>query len=702
MARSLSDAFRYSDPYLDVIDYGGGIMGLNEAVVEPVQNWFQGLNPLDQAAMLTMPVPILGDLTGLAADMRMFYQEPESRTPLNFVLSGAGLLPFVPAVSSIKNVGKTKEVPVDNAKPFGEIENAPTATAKPSRSRDRIGTTGQYVGAPQGVDSPQKLGRIRKNYEEKVLKGEAGRDWYHDASRFINETTPDQRSADEVARILAVTSQGTGVDPNLGFTVKALTNRATDTPVGKGLRFPTQQGKEIENLFGDLYGSDLGYKRQPFAENLSVDWSPELANRPVHDIWQGRALGFTKDGKPWQGGFSSTQHSWMDDQTQLISDRLNASPDNPYNDWDNLRTQAAGWTGEKIDAGTLDIDDAAKQYGDFSGKYEAYPTYEQIPAAGSGHLEGIIGMSDELKKEYSDMATWANDKGQDVLYSDLGLMVAPSVDARGIYTPKTGVTETNPMQISRPLVSLTGTTGKKALDENSLNILDTAEDVRAYIDAQNAGAWNKPILGNQAGRNKDILIRGQVDDEQFKALNRLANEKGMFAIDSGNGVILKNDDQSVIGKSRTGASLGKELKGDFGAQIEDLSGGAGFERADVNAGYRDYEGTWQAGEGSGQATTKLLENLDNNPELAAKLDTPAMREKALANMERDYQFAKEQNLPIREDIQTARKILGKSGFEGLRKALKEGKVLPAVALPIFAAAAASRSWQGESQRENQI
>jgi hypothetical protein len=53
---------------------------------------------LDALAMGSMFTPILGDALGLAADARMFAQEPETRTPLNFGLSAAGILPFVPSM----------------------------------------------------------------------------------------------------------------------------------------------------------------------------------------------------------------------------------------------------------------------------------------------------------------------------------------------------------------------------------------------------------------------------------------------------------------------------------------------------------------------------------------------------------------------------------------------------------------------------
>lgn len=58
-------------------------------------------NPMDAAAMATGPIPVLGDVAGLANDVRHYAQEPESITPGNLALSAAGLLPGVPAMAGI-------------------------------------------------------------------------------------------------------------------------------------------------------------------------------------------------------------------------------------------------------------------------------------------------------------------------------------------------------------------------------------------------------------------------------------------------------------------------------------------------------------------------------------------------------------------------------------------------------------------------
>ena len=62
----------------------------------------QGL--LDVAAMASTPVPVIGDVLGLAADAKRLYDNPNERTAMNYGMSALGLLPFMPSMGSIKSV----------------------------------------------------------------------------------------------------------------------------------------------------------------------------------------------------------------------------------------------------------------------------------------------------------------------------------------------------------------------------------------------------------------------------------------------------------------------------------------------------------------------------------------------------------------------------------------------------------------------
>jgi hypothetical protein len=64
--------------------------------------------PLENAALATMFTPVVGDVTGLLADAKMYAIEPEERKISNYALTALGVLPFFPAVATMKKVGKAK------------------------------------------------------------------------------------------------------------------------------------------------------------------------------------------------------------------------------------------------------------------------------------------------------------------------------------------------------------------------------------------------------------------------------------------------------------------------------------------------------------------------------------------------------------------------------------------------------------------
>jgi len=89
---------------------------------------------LDVAAASTTPIPIVGDIAGLIADINRYKNEPEERTAGNFALTGLGLLPFVPGMTTLKSIkgGKTtpkKDFP--SAADKSNIWNSPRAEAQP-------------------------------------------------------------------------------------------------------------------------------------------------------------------------------------------------------------------------------------------------------------------------------------------------------------------------------------------------------------------------------------------------------------------------------------------------------------------------------------------------------------------------------------------------------------------------------------------
>jgi hypothetical protein len=85
---------RSSAPTLTPADTLADLMGAGRAAL----GWAQD-NPLDAAALAVSPVPVVGDIAGIANDVRHYVNEPETRTVSNALMSLMGLLPFVPSMA---------------------------------------------------------------------------------------------------------------------------------------------------------------------------------------------------------------------------------------------------------------------------------------------------------------------------------------------------------------------------------------------------------------------------------------------------------------------------------------------------------------------------------------------------------------------------------------------------------------------------
>ena len=644
------------------------------------------------AAELMDFVPIYGEAADLDAASDSFGRGQYAEGALNTTAAMAGLIPIVGDVAA--KAIKEKAIPA--VKKLQDQRTTNRAEMGVGRSKERVGTTGKYVGGPSQVTSPKALKKMRKEYIDSIVTGVEGADWYDDSSKWIQNVSGDLTTKGGVADTIAISSQGTGVDSNLGFAVKGINQRATGEPVKTG-RFPGNQSPLIEQSLNNQ-SLPLGPKRQPFADNLTTEWNPERAVNGVHDIWQGRAFGYTHpNGKPWDAGFSPQQHAFMDNEMAVAVDFLNENKVGGRTDWSPKNAQAAAWTGIQIKSGVLDPADAAMHYGSFSPKYIANATSEQAPGANTGQLEGLLDLPYAERERFQNAAPWTNSSGQDQIYTSGGLLTEPSNPMVGAYTPTGGVLEINPGEVARPLVQSTD----GVVNASGRAALDIGESSRAYIDTQNAGAWNKVIPDSQTsvGERTSLIIPMSTNPtpEQMSRASEIASNNGFFAVDTGDSINFINAQakKGEVGFERTGASLGKELKGDLGVQLKAEFGTPG-KRTKIDSGFITYEEAWQAGSGSGKATAQFLEKLGENEAFAGNIED-SLRAKAAANLKRDAQFSQEYALPVREDIQTARKIFSEQGRAGLVKALKRGAILPASVLAVMSPEFLEQN--GNSQRE---
>tara|TARA_R110000823_G_scaffold289039_1_gene407430 strand:- start:463 stop:1239 length:777 start_codon:yes stop_codon:yes gene_type:complete len=70
-----------------------------EEIKGGIASMWESLNPAQKVGMSPIGFPVT-DLVGLAGDVQMYNEDPEMRSPVNYALSGAGLLPFVPSAAT--------------------------------------------------------------------------------------------------------------------------------------------------------------------------------------------------------------------------------------------------------------------------------------------------------------------------------------------------------------------------------------------------------------------------------------------------------------------------------------------------------------------------------------------------------------------------------------------------------------------------
>ena len=571
-----------------------------------------------------------------------------------------------------------------------DLVDPPSRPRSPTHKRvtntDELGnkTKGQYVGAPVGVDSPADLTRNRKHYYEAMEKGSGGRNWYHDSSDWINEMAgSDPVRRERFQYSIGPTSQGAGVDPNVGWGIKGYNQGLVGDPVNTG-RFPNTAGPIIEETFANR-PPKLGEKLEPFTENISVGWKPGLVNRPVHDIWDARAWGYQgKDGKAFDQGLSPSQHRFLDKEADYITQKANYNQLGGYNDWDHMRSQAASWTGEQINAGKLNPLDAAKHYGSYQDKYAALSTRESAPGNTTGDLTGFNELPFDVRQDYHNrVGDIFTDNNRDILRDQYG-MLGPSGRTIGLgvwegdINPATGIESLvgrnkQGVQLYGPdgktqLVDKKGNLREKELstmDPASERLLKAQESAYGLLTGQDMVAAHLPIydktLSAGVSNMADFNLGSFSPDDVVNLENDLRSKFGdSVAVTFGN-----NGQPRVLFFGQPGAqteAFQKAVK-----KIKGYSGSGANSPISV-------ENNWALpGQQYGQ---NYLDAATNRPGLRSSFDAAAP-DLAGKMLELRRQFAKDTSLNASKHIDDMQKALSTGGFAALDKLIKTGAI-PAV------------------------
>ena len=529
--------------------------------------------------------------------------------------------------------------------------------------------TGQYVGAPPGVDSPQALGALVNDYVKGMDQGLPGRNFYTDSSSdILGRTGHNMTEADLLAQNLAILSRANNVGGNTTMSAKAHIQAATGEPIRTG-RFPSKDSPPLQEMYDAGQAEYLGHKRDPFATQLGVAYAPERIGRGVNDMHEAELMGYPT-GKV--GG--ATQHSFMDEVRARAIDKANQTNLGGFNDWNTGNAQAAAWSGNKIRRGDISAGDAAKSYADYFPGHEANATYEAVSSPVTGHLQGLLDAPFEERLNYTldPHGSWdTSASGRDIGYTVSGLLPGRSVNTVGRFKDSA-----NPAIVARPVIGTeTTATGERAMTPGSEGALNAVEASRAYFDAQEAAAWHKlmPAKNADAYTGAGLDFGRDFTKADMERIAPLFESKGYDIGSAPDGV-------TIMANSKT--PKGKEFSKDIKKIIKDNKNafhGVTTDFGALNSNYINYGDAWKSNI-PGSVTKELLKYIDTAPVTGSKLEGSQLyRDTVKARNARDLAAEKSGLGKVRADMVRAREIFAKDGWNGLRKAAEAG-IVPAVFL----------------------
>jgi len=653
-------------------------------------------------------------------------------------LESAGQSPEAQAKPT-KSTGKRVAVPPDVYRKMAE-DQGEEAVLKAARAGKHLKPTGEgYIGAPRTVTSGQGLGAMRRGMDtdfadavEAVRLADAERlgTWYDRAKQGIAESVEPY----QLPRTLeqhGVYSAGVSPESELTFALKHLNSRVAGKPEmayrGAGMR-------NLDTAVAEDRPANMGFKIGEYA-NKNDPRIPNAGLFGVNDFRRAQGMGYTDpQGNPWKAGVSDTMHPFMDAETALQVDRANAAGIGGRTDWKGPHIQEVPWVygkaqdlhgrglqgrykGDELEGIKSAIQDANNTARDYMYKHAASATHEAIPGASLGHVRQALDLTPEEKLAYGRQGRWdvpapeaalnefpmVGAGNRDAIYGALGYRQLPSREASGLYINKLGGVETNPMTIARPLMDFpTGGGGGRMADESS-KMMDTAEQFRALMDAQEAGAYNLPnTMASVKGKNSLVLdTRGRTENpladpsagvlptsEQLAKMGDVMGEHGFGVTATNRGAVAFPFDSSMDPKvaSKAFRKSSKKLEEIFPSSQEKAITSTGYV---PGVGKRSAEGPLSTAPYSGEATSDMLRAFSElHPTVAQNLsESEAVRAAIRAKALRDAKMG-----GTRGDIQETRRFFSEADWPKAVDMIRKG-MTPAAALAALGYSASSMAGQ---------
>ena len=643
------------------------------------------------------------------------------------------------------STGKRTATPPDFYRKMAETQGD-EAVLRAARAGKHLkpDTSGGYVGAPRTVDSPQALGKMRRDLDQDFIDSvDAVRladpvrlgTWYDRAKSGMAQMTEPY----QLPRTLeqhGVYSAGVAPESELTFALKHLNSRVYGDPKmayrGAGMR-------TLDRAVAADEPAEMGFKIGEYADKND----PRLPNTGlfgVNDFRRAQGMGYTDpQGNPWKAGVSDTMHPFMDLETALQVDRANKATTGGRSDWYGPHIQELPWVygkaqdlysrgssktgrygGDPLEGIKLALQDANKTAIDYAYKHAGSATHEAIPGPNTGHVPSILNAPLDERIAYTNTGRWdrpvpeaalnefpeVGAGNRDAIYSALGYRQLPTLDASGAFLPE-GATayDMQPVKIARPLLDFP-TGGEGLIAPETKQLMDFSERFRALNDAQEAFGYNLPnTMGDVTGknslmldtrrlnpnRNLDPATGVQPSTEQMGALTAALGDSGYGIAPTSRGATIFPFDPSATTKdiNKLLKSKRAELEGIYPSDIETSLNSSGFG---PGVGKYTPEGFTASEPFSGQATKGLLKEASYLPQSAVQnlSESEYVRQAIKEKMRRDAA------LPgARADIQNTRQFFAEADWAKAVDLIRKG-MSPTAALAALGYSASSMA--GEADR----
>ena len=687
-------------------------------------------------------------------------------------LESASISPEAQAASTFKSKGKRQKIEADYYRKMAD-EFGDEAVLKDVRSGKYLKQTATgYVGAPRTVTSSQGLGAMRRGMDadfndavEAVLLADEARlgTWYDRAKQGIAEST-EPYQLNRTLEQHGVYSAGVSPESESAFSLKHLNSRVAGRPE---MAYRGAPMRNLDTAVAEGRPANMGFKIGEYA-NKNDPRIPNAGLFGVNDFRRAQGMGYTDpQGNPWKAGVSETMHPFMDAETALQVDRANKAAVGGRTDWGGPQIQEVPWvygkgqdlysrgmkgrySGDELEGIKSALRDANNTARDYFYKHAGSATYEAIPGASLGHVPQALNLSPAEKLAYSQQGRFdvpipeaalnefpqVGAGNRDAIYSALGYRQLPSREASGLYINKLGQVETNPMTIARPLMDFPTGGGGGRMAEESSKVMDAAEQFRALMDAQEAGAYNLPnTMAGVKGKNSMVLDTrkmnpNSLDDpsagllpssEQLNKVNSILGKasskaekeakalrekipygpptksmlkklEGLDDAAAGYGVTATNRGMLLFPYNPTSSSDGlKQIMKNAGRDLEKAFPGAERQSAIASTGYvpgvgkRSEYGLLSTEPYSGEATSDLLSAFSGLDQSVAQnlSESEAVRSAIRAKALRDSKMG-----GARGDIQETRRFFSEADWPKAVELIRRG-MTPAAALAALGYSASS-------------